>query len=318
MLSRIGTFGQQQLILDATLRTQGSLVETQLQLATGKKTQQFSGIPQDTPRLVNLKNEMARSEQFLLNITHTERRLELMNFSLEGIDELGREMRSVLRNSLHGDAANTINLPNIANQFLAQAVDLLNQRDDSRHLFAGGRTDTLPVDLGNGVYTAPAPPPFDPTPDTGYYQGDATIQEVRIDETFVLQYGVTADESAFEKIIRALDSIAQITFSSPITPAENQVIDDAITALSEALDNNGLQKTVSDFSADVSLKLRTLDAQRDKHNDFINFAIDSIADIKNEDTAETISKLNFQQVQLEASFQLIARVTSLSLSNFLR
>ena len=105
---------------------------------------------------------------------------------------------------------------------------------------------------------------------------------------------------------------------SPITPAENQVIDDAITALSEALDNNGLQKTVSDFSADVSLKLRTLDAQRDKHNDFINFAIDSIADIENVDTAETISKLNFQQVQLEASFQLIARVTSLSLSNFLR
>lgn len=318
MLSRIGTFGQQRLILDATLRTQSRLSETQLQLATGKKTQQFSGIPRDAPRLINLKNELAKSEQFLQNIAQAEKRLELMNFSVERIDELAREMRSILRNSLHGDAADAISLPSIAEQFLQQAVDLLNQRDDSRFLFAGARTDTVPVDLSNGTYTPPAPPPFDATPDTGYYQGDAAVQEARIDDNVVMQYGLTADASAFEKVIRAFDHIAQLTITGPITPAQNQVIDDAITALNEALADNGLQKTVRDFSADIALDLRTLDAQRDQHNDFINFAIDSIADIENVDTVETIATLNFQQVQLEASFQLIARVSSLSLNNFLR
>ena len=44
MPARIGSFANQQLIIDATLRTQTNLTESQLQVATGKKTQTFSGL----------------------------------------------------------------------------------------------------------------------------------------------------------------------------------------------------------------------------------------------------------------------------------
>lgn len=318
MVSRIGSFANQQLILDATLRTQSQLAETRLQAATGKKSQIFSGIAQDSSRLVNLKNEVAKADQYIENIATTEKRLTLMNLSLETIDEIAREMRSITVNSLNGEAADTNNLTEVATQFLEQTVELLNQRDDSRYLFAGGKTDTKPVDLANGVYTAPAPPPFDAVVDTGYYEGDSTTQQVRIDDGVTIQYGITADQSAFEKVIRALDNIAQTTFSVPITPAEKQVLNDAITLLTEATENNGAQKTIGGFAADVALDLRTIDIQKDRHTEFINFATDSIADIENVDTAETLSLLNFQQVQLEASFQIVARLGQLSLSNFLR
>lgn len=318
MVSRIGSFANQQLILDATLRTQSQLAETRLQAATGKKSQIFSGIAQDSSRLVNLKNEVAKADQYIENIATTEKRLTLMNLSLETIDEIAREMRSITVNSLNGEAADTNNLTEVATQFLEQTVELLNQRDDSRYLFAGGKTDTKPVDLANGVYTAPVPPPFDAVVDTGYYEGDSTTQQVRIDDGVTIQYGITADQSAFEKVIRALDNIAQTTFSVPITPAEKQVLNDAITLLTEATENNGAQKTIGGFAADVALDLRTIDIQKDRHSEFINFATNSIADIENVDTAETLSLLNFQQVQLEASFQIVARLGQLSLSNFLR
>jgi len=318
MVSRIGSFANQQLILDATLRTQSQLAETRLQAATGKKSQIFSGIAQDSSRLVNLKNEVAKADQYIENIATTEKRLTLMNLSLETIDEIAREMRSITVNSLNGEAADTNNLTEVATQFLEQTVELLNQRDDSRYLFAGGKTDTKPVDLANGVYTAPVPPPFDAVVDTGYYEGDSTTQQVRIDDGVTIQYGITADQSAFEKVIRALDNIAQTTFSVPITPAEKQVLNDAITLLTEATENNGAQKTIGGFAADVALDLRTIDIQKDRHTEFINFATNSIADIENVDTAETLSLLNFQQVQLEASFQIVARLGQLSLSNFLR
>jgi flagellar hook-associated protein 3 FlgL len=318
MVSRIGSFANQQLILDATLRTQSQLAETRLQAATGKKSQIFSGIAQDSSRLVNLKNEVAKADQYIENIATTEKRLTLMNLSLETIDEIAREMRSITVNSLNGEAADTNNLTEVATQFLEQTVELLNQRDDSRYLFAGGKTDTKPVDLANGVYTAPAPPPFDAVVDTGYYEGDSTTQQVRIDDGVTIQYGITADQSAFEKVIRALDNIAQTTFSVPITPAEKQVLNDAITLLTEATENNGAQKTIGGFATDVALDLRTIDIQKDRHTEFINFATNSIADIENVDTAETLSLLNFQQVQLEASFQIVARLGQLSLSNFLR
>lgn len=318
MVARIGSFANQQLILDATLRTQSQLAETRLQAATGKKSQTFSGIAPDSSRLVNLKNEVAKAEQYIENIATTEKRLKLMNLSLETLDEIAREMRSITVSSLNGEAANTNNLSFVATEFLDQTVELLNQKDDSRYLFAGGKTDTKPVDLNNGVYTAPTPPPFDAVADTGYYEGDATIQQVRIDDGVTVQYGITADQSAFEKVIRALDNIAQTTFTNPITAAEKQVLNDAITLLTEATENNGAQKTIGGFAADVALDLRTIDTQKDWHNEFINFATDSIGDIENVDTAETLSLLNFQQVQLEASFQIVARLGQLSLTNFIR
>ena len=318
MVVRISTLAQQKIILGATLTTQSRLAETQTQLATGKVSQTYAGLARETSRLVNLKNELAKSEQFVENIATAEKRLGLMNFSLEKIDEIGRETRSIFRASLNGDAATTNNVSEIARQFLQEVQDLLNQRDDSRYLFAGGRTDRAPVDLANGVYTPPAPPPFDPTPDPGYYEGDAVIQEVRADDGFLVPYGVLASEPAFEKIIRALDHVAQTTFTNPITPAEKQMLNDAITAITEATENNGVDKTVGELAADVALDLRLLDSQRDKHDEFINFATETIADIENVNSAEAVATLNFQQVQLEASFEVIARLGRLSLASFLR
>jgi len=317
MVTRIGTFTNQQLILDATMRNQARAADTQLQVATGKKSQSFSGLSQDSSRLTNLKNELAKSEQFVSNIETVDKRLKLMEFGLEQIDDMARDMRSLIRSNLNGDAPATVNLTALAQQYLDQITEIMNLRDDSRYLFAGGKTDTKPVDLANGVYTAPAPPPFDATVDTGYYEGDAAIAEVRIDDNVVVQYGVLASESAFEKIIRALDNVAQTTFTSPITAAEKQMLNDAVTTLTEAVDDNGTSKTVGELAGDVVLDMRMLESQREKHEEYMNFATTSIADIENVNTAEAITLLNFQQVQLQASYELISRLGTLSLTNFL-
>jgi len=317
MVTRIGTFTSQKLILDATLRNQSRLSDLQLQVATGKKSQTYSGLDLDVSRLTNLKNDLAKSQQYVDNIDTVTKRLNFMEFGLEQIDGIARDMRSLIRNSLNGDAADTNNLQELAQQYLDQVTEIMNLRDDSRYLFAGGKTDTKPVDLSNGVYTPPTPPPFDATADTGYYQGDTTISEVRTDDNVVVQYGITADQSAFEKIIRALDNVAQTTFSTPITTAQKQMLNDAITTLTEATEDNGTEKTIGELTADVVLDITMLDSQKTKHEQFINFTSGSISDIENVDTAEAVTKLNFQQVQLQASYELIARVGSLSLVNFL-
>ncbi|MEL0112931.1 MAG: hypothetical protein VW835_14475, partial [Rickettsiales bacterium] len=61
-----------------------------------------------------------------------------------------------------------------------------------------------------------------------------------------------------------------------------------------------------------------LDSLKNKHTNFLQFAQDSISEIENVNTPEAVSLLNFEQVQLEASFTTIARIQTLSLSNFLR
>ncbi len=316
--TRVATFAQQQLITNAALRTQRKIAEAQLQIATGKKTQEFSGLAADASRLVTLKGQLSNAQQFIQNIVVTEKRLNLMEFSLEQIDKIARTARTDLLNSFNGSTANRFELASVAQGALDQVVDILNLRDDSRFLFAGGKVTTKPVDLANGTYTAPTPPPFDTTADLGYYEGDNVSQSSRIDEGFVVQYGIKANESAFERLIRAFDTISNTTFSDPITAAQNLVIDGALAELNQAIDNNGTSKTISDLVSDVGLDRVLLDSVKDKHLSFIDFSKTAIGDIENVDIAEAIANLQFEQIQLEASFATIARVQTLTLNDFLR
>ena len=319
--TRVSTLAQQQLITSNALRTQRNVNDLQVQIASGKKTQSFSGIADDAGRLVNLKSELSQAEQFIQNITITEKRLDLMAFALDQIEDVARKARTDFAAALNGSAADDIQLSLLAQASLDQVVEVLNTKDDSRFLFAGGAVETKPVNLSNANYTAPAPgspPTFVQTVETGYYQGDAVLQSTRADDGFNVAYGMNADESAFEKLIRTLDNVSNVTFTDPITAQEKTFLSEAMVELTELIDNNGVDKTLSDLRADIGLDRVVLDNIRDKHNDFLQFSQDSIAEIENIDPAEVITSLNFEQIQLEASFTTIARIQTLSLSNFLR
>ena len=319
--SRVSTLAQQQLITSNALRTQRNVNDLQVQIASGKKTQSFSGIAENAGRLVNLKSELSQAEQFIQNITITEKRLDLMAFAMDQIEGIARKARTDFATALNGSEADDIQLSLMAQASLDQIVEIFNTKDDSRFLFSGGAIETKPVNLSNAAYTAPvpgSPPIFVQTVETGYYQGDAVVQSTRADDGFSVAYGINADESAFEKLIRTLDNVSNVTFTDPITAQEKTFLTAAMTELTELIDNNGVDKTLSDLRADIGLDRVILDNIRDKHNDFLQFSKDSIAEIENIDSAEVITSLNFEQIQLEASFTTIARIQTLSLSNFLR
>ena len=319
--SRVSTLAQQQLITSNALRTQRNVNDLQVQIASGKKTQSFSGIADDAGRLVNLKSELSQAEQFIQNITITEKRLDLMAFAMDQIEDVARKARTDFAAALNGSDADDIQLSLMAQASLDLIVEIFNTKDDSRFLFSGGAIETKPVNLSNAAYTAPvpgSPPTFVQTVETGYYQGDAVVQSTRADDGFSVAYGINADESAFEKLIRTLDNVSNVTFTDPITAQEKTFLTAAMTELTELIDNNGVDKTLSDLRADIGLDRVILDNIRDKHNDFLQFSKDSIAEIENIDPAEVITSLNFEQIQLEASFTTIARIQTLSLSNFLR
>lgn len=321
MVARVSTFAQQQVITNNALRTQRNVADLQVQIASGKKAQAFSGIADDAGRLVNLKSEVSQAEQFIQNITITEKRLDLMAFAMDQIEDIARKTRTDLAGAINGSAANDIQLPLLAQASLDQVVEILNTKDDSRFLFAGGEVNTKPVNLSNANYTAPAPgspPTFVQTVELDYYEGDSVVQSTRADDGFSVSYGVLANESAFEKLIRTLDNVSNVTFTDPITAQEKTFLQDAMTELTELIDNNGTDKTLSDLRADIGLDRVVLDSLRDKHTNFLQFAQDSISEIENVNTAEAVSLLNFEQIQLEASFTTIARIQTLSLSNFLR
>ena len=70
----------------------------------------------------------------------------------------------------------------------------------------------------------------------------------------------------------------------------------------------------SQISADRS----TIETLNKRHADFLLYAEENIGDLENIDVTEALTRLGGDQVQLEASYMLIARLSQISLTQYLR
>jgi flagellar hook-associated protein 3 FlgL len=135
---------------------------------------------------------------------------------------------------------------------------------------------------------------------------------VRVDKDITVDYGVKADASGFEKLIRSLDTIANVTISDPMTAAEDQALEDSQNLLKEAMDE------IRVIENGIARNTKRLDDAKQRHESFINFASDQVDKIENIDPAQVITELNAASVQIEASYITISQIQSLSLANFIR
>ncbi len=156
-------------------------------------------------------------------------------------------------------------------------------------------------------------------PKLDYYQGDNVQSAARIDESFEIKYGVSANEVAFQQLITAVDAIANLPQASIATP-DGQVL---VKKARDIIDNilgvdvtNGIDG-LTDLRIELNGPRITLKNVQGRHEQYNIYAAEIIGDIQNINTAEVVARLQSDQVQLQASYSTISRIQSLSLLNFL-
>ena len=172
-MSRVGTFAQQKLLMFHTLRTQERLFNGSIQLASGQKAQKYSGITADVSRLLAIETAQMRSREYLKNVEVAQRRIELTDFNLNGIEGIARDLRGFLEDAGDSPAGNYANVKTFATNARALLIDHLNARDGDRYLLSGNRVDQQTVTLDPAVYTS-----------VSLFKADA----ITIDSTFYAQY----------------------------------------------------------------------------------------------------------------------------------
>lgn len=306
-MTRVADFAQHNLIQFYIQNTQARLLDAQNQISTGKVGTHYATLGTDTTLLVSLEGSHARIDQYLKNIEIVDRRLAAMETNTSMIFDLASNFRKLLVNGLNVEASSDLALNAAAQDLLAQVAGLLNVKQDGRYLFAGTATNVPPVDLNAPGFAAP-PPIYPGTADTGYFQGDSTKLAVRVDDNLDVTYGVTAEEAGFEQVIRALRLAATAAVGPPQDRAR---IEEALRVVNEALENIPL------IVSQIGRARRTLDEVSATHNEVQLFTEESIGNIENVDVAAAMTRLTADQVTLEASFMTIARLSGLSLVNFL-
>ena len=165
------------------------------------------------------------------------------------------------------------------------------------------------------------------TSNISYYSGDEITQSHNVNKTRSFNIDLTAIDPAFEKAIRGLFHIAQGVFNTGGGLDQNTSrTTEAIYLIESALDRNPggtepfgseLKSNIEQVSRDIGFDRILIDQTTKTNNSLINFYNGIISSYEDADPLEVYSQLLDQQNTLEASYQALARVRQLSLSNFL-
>ena len=310
-MTRVANYAQHLLNLSYLSATQTRIKDSQIAVSSGKVAQSYDKLGVDAHQLLSLERSSVRAEQYIKNIDRAIGRLDITESTLATMTDRATYLLGQLAISINADNADSVALDEIGGGFLQEVASLLNVRHGDRYLFAGSRGDIAPVDLTGYDPTATWPPAAPGAVDTSYYQGDGVTAVARADDSFELDYGTTADQDGFEKLMRAL-SYTKWAGLNPADPNRAAVLSAALDLTREAIGD------LSRIRSDVGANYSVLEQTKLRHQQFMTYADTAISDIEDTDLAEAVTRISNNQTQLEASYLTLARLQSVSLLDFLR
>lgn len=133
------------------MRTQYELFNTQIQVSTGQKSQNYLGISSQSQRLINTENTKTLLEKFQQNNVTTNFRLDGLNTTTDTLNGSIKNFYESLSNFKLTGGQDPDRIKEIQTEAFKGLKDIegyLNAQLDGRHIYAGSRAATRPVDFG--------------------------------------------------------------------------------------------------------------------------------------------------------------------------
>lgn len=117
--------------------------QLQSQLATGKVSTNYAGQGPDRGFAYGLRAQLSNIDGYANTATNVNTRIEVANLSLQGLVDLGSEVKTAANNATQTLGSNGKTSGQISAQAaFDNAISLLNTRSGDRYLFSGRATDT--------------------------------------------------------------------------------------------------------------------------------------------------------------------------------
>ncbi len=256
------------------------------EIASGKKLHRPGQDPASSARVVRIRSELSRINQY-------ERNLQRSQVLLGSADQAFSSLRNILDTAIAstafalGGIANQDSLDTIAaeiDQIQQSVLRLADTSIDGRNIFSGTQTQTQPFQLVAGTYV---------------YQGNSQPLQVEIARGKTIQLTVTGDTVFTEPSTDLLNSLTQLADAlraGDLTTAEammsrladaGRVIDIARVQISESM------KQVDSVGQELATSMLTL--------------IEELSSLEDTDLAESITGLVSAETRLQAALQVSAR-----------
>ncbi|GAB5500267.1 MAG: flagellin [Pseudohongiellaceae bacterium] len=287
---------------------QGKIAELQAKLATGDNMVKPSAEPDLAAQSLQLRSTIKRQETFLQNLTALDSRLQQQETAISGMEKMLVRMQELAVRAAN-DTYSALDREAIAVEvrgYRDEILALANSRDgNGNYYFSGIKSTTRPfVENQSGAVD---------------YRGDETRIEIDVDEGNRLTINIDG-KTLLPDIVRSSDA-------GPEKVATFDVLDDFANALS-ASDGDGIQQAITDLDmvasnlqqlmVDIGLRRTVVEAKQEIIEEKKLVVESILSNARDLDYNTAVSQLSAEMLALEAAQSTVAKVTQLSLFNYLR
>jgi flagellar hook-associated protein 3 FlgL len=154
-----------------------------------------------------------------------------------------------------------------------------------------------------------------------WYQGDDAVDDarstsaVRVDTSLTLGYGMRATESGFRQIVMNLAAFAAVDFDSGDASSPDAYSELSARVRGNLGDTGG--QTANSISAEMAAAQNSMQAAKERNTSLRALFENTIGDVEGISQEEIATMILDLQTRLEASYQVTANLSKLSLVNFL-
>lgn len=316
-MTRISTYGQSQLLIQAMLRNNEQLAKSQQQVATGKQAQSYAELGRNVSALLGARNTGERLDSWMNGNRQVEQKLELYNTTLGETASVAEDVRQDMIQAVNLNSS--VGFMEKLQSNISRLASLMKTTYNGNYIFSGSRTDTPPVSIDNATDLLALASPYDA------FQNDTLKTTANIDENQQMTYGVVANEVA-GPLLELMSRIAQYNdgtlpsgaagapagaFTDPLSNNQRDFLIGEFDRAQQAL------QTTRGAEAENGVKLARIDKVITRQSDDLVFTKRFISDIEDADIAEAITKLQSDQTALTAAQNVVARLSDNTLLNFL-
>jgi flagellar hook-associated protein 3 FlgL len=288
------------------MNNQAKVFNDQRQLNTGKIADQFQGMASNVATVIGARSFKAQTDSFQSVIKTMNGRISANDVQIEGVLSMARKFRDDLLAIIAQEEA--IGFPELLSENYSFVASSLNTKIGGSYLFAGSKTEIPPITSTeiNDLRLAASP--------TDMFQNDNRPAKAQIASGIEMEFGVVASDVATD-LFTVYRDIAVFDFATPIdgklTPAQTAFLVAELANLDAAIDS------AQSIQMRNGLKANRLDTIAEQHIETSNFLETFVSDLEDVNIAEAITRLNTDQMALEASFRTMATLSSISLLDFI-
>ena len=300
-IGRTSNLAQHQTNLNSFARVQQDIAQLQDQISSGNRSRNFQGLVGDIEEFVSVEAIVKRTDNYINNNTESLVRVNTIRNALSSTIDLVDEMQDLVALRRNDALENNLAFEQQWEGLINAVARELNVNIEGRHLFGGTRTDRPPI------VTEPIPNPAEiGVVDLSYYQGSSDSYSTRPQDNYQLEIDIRADDPAIQELFRAY----HLGLEAHATD-DNELLGETLTSINAALDGITTLQTRTDA---ISVELERINQTHESNNLYFNSVADEIGSV---DVVEATTQLSLEQTILTASFQAFARISNLSLSDFL-